>query len=243
MSSAPIPVIVTRAAPGAQETAARVAALGATPILSSVLQMVPIDDAVLPAAESLSGLIFTSANGVRAYAARTQTRALTVWCVGPATAAAARQAGFTHVEESAGNAVDLANFISSRTPPAAAPLLHVANAAAKGDLKRALEQQGYAVTFAALYRMQPAETLSPAGLEAIAAEQPAIVMIHSAKGAERFAELCAPLTLHRLETVAISAAASAPLSRLNLPPARIADAPNEDALIETLQQTIATLSA
>lgn len=243
MSAAPVPVIVTRAAPGAQETVARVAALGAKPILSPVLQMVPIDDAPLPAPESLSGLIFTSANGVRAYAARTETRALTAWCVGPATAAAARQAGFTQVEESAGNAVDLADFISSRAPSAGVPLLHVANAATKGDLKRALEQQGYAVTFAALYRMQPAETLSPACVEAIRAERPAIVLIHSAKGAERFAELCASLTVHGLENVAISAAASAPLSGLNLPRARIAEAPNEDALIETLQQTIATLSA
>ena len=55
-------------------------------------------------------LLFTSANGVRALAALTPRRDLPALCVGPATAAAARQAGFVNCFEAAGDARALADL-------------------------------------------------------------------------------------------------------------------------------------
>lgn len=238
-----IPVIITRAEPGASETAARVEALGAEPVLAPVLRLQSDPDVPLPDLKTLSGLVFTSANGVRVFAERETDRTLTAWCVGPATATAAREADFTDVRESAGNAVDLAEFIGANSYPSEQPLLHVANAAAKGDLKAELERLGFAVQFAPLYHMQSADALPEAALQLIAQDAPAIVLIHSAKGAERCAALCKELSTHQVTAVAISAPASAPLASLRLAGLRIADAPNEDSLLSALEAVIATLSA
>ena len=243
MASGRIPVIITRAEPGASETAARVRRLGADPVLASVLRLQPDQDVPLPDRTTLSGLVFTSANGVRVFAARETDRRLTAWCVGPATAAAAREAQFNDVRESAGNAVDLAEYIAANAQPSDRPLLHVANAAAKGDLKAELERLGFAVRFAPLYHMKPAETLPQAAIRAIASEAPAIVLIHSAKGAERFAALSAGLRMSKLSAIAISESAAAPLDTLGLRTILWVDAPNEDSLLTALEAVIATLSA
>lgn len=238
-----VPVIITRAEPGASETAARVRALGAEPILASVLSLQSDPNVPLPALKTLSGLVFTSANGVRVFAERETDRTLTAWCVGPATATAAREAGFSHVRESAGNAVDLAEFIAANATSSERPLLHVANAAAKGDLKAELERLGFAVQFAPLYLMQPADTLPEAAIKAITQDAPAIVLIHSAKGAERFAALSADLPIRTLSAIAISEPAAAPLANLALQTIFWVDAPNEDSLLNALEAAIATLSA
>lgn len=243
MAASRIPVIITRAEPGTSETAARIEALGAEPILASVLSLQPDPDAPLADLKSVTGLVFTSANGVRVYAEREGDRTLTAWCVGPATATAAREAGFSDVRESAGNAIDLAEFIAANAKPSSHPLLHVANAAAKGDLKAELERLGFAVQFTPLYRMQPAAALPDAAIQALTQEAPAIVLIHSAKGAERFAALCENLSRDQLTAVAISDPASAPLAPLKLAGLHIADAPNEDSLLSALDAAIATLSA
>ena len=129
-----LPVIITRAEPGAGQTAQRVAALGLVPLVSPALSLQAEREVSLPAPETVAGLVFTSANGVRFYSEREPRRDLTAWCVGPSTAQAAREAGFTDVRESAGNARDLAAFIAASATPQDAPLLHVANAAASGVL-------------------------------------------------------------------------------------------------------------
>ncbi|MEM9055486.1 MAG: uroporphyrinogen-III synthase [Pseudomonadota bacterium] len=193
-----IPVIVTRAEPGASETAARLAAMGLQPVRAPVLTLKPNADTPILHAEALSGLVFTSANGVRCYAARAVDRDLPAWCVGPATARAAREAGFDQVFESAGNASDLAAFIATHTKPDRKPLLHVANTAAKGDLKRRLEQASFKVTFCPLYKMVAASELPAAVQALLGSEAPAIVLIHSAKGAEAFASLVQTLPTGQL---------------------------------------------
>ncbi|MEL6860846.1 MAG: uroporphyrinogen-III synthase [Pseudomonadota bacterium] len=243
MSAPSLPIIVTRAEPGASETAARLHAMGAQVLVSPVLSVQTDPSVELPDLSTVSGLVFTSANGVRALAERNADRTPTAWCVGPATAAAAREAGFAQVFESAGNAVDLANYITAHTAPNPKPLLHVANAAAKGDLKATLEGLGFTVTFAPLYAMQPATALAPDALSALQSERACIVLIHSAKGAERFAKLAQTVSVQNTIAVAISEAALAPLAALPLSAQFTATAPNEDGLFTALTVAIATLSA
>ena len=243
MSAAPLPVIVTRAEPGASETAARLEAMGVQALVSPVLSVQTDPSVALPDLSNVSGLVFTSANGVRALVERSAERTLAAWCVGPATAKAAREAGFGQVFESAGNAVDLANYIAAHTTPEPKPLLHVANAAAKGDLKATLEELGFKVTFAPLYAMQPASALAPGAASALEAEHGCIVLIHSAKGAERFATLTRDVSLQNTVAVAISDAALAPLATLPLTARYSATSPNEDGLFTALDAAIATLSA
>ena len=243
MSHLDIPVIITRAEPGALETANRLERMGLSAIVSPVLIMQTRAQVALPVAETLAGLVFTSANGVRAYSARREDRTLPAWCVGPATATAAREADFENVHESAGNAVDLAEFIARNSSPGPRPLLHVANGAAKGDLKRALTGHGFETVFTPLYDMFPAEQFSDPADGALSAHKPSVVLIHSAKGAQRFAELCPSGACEHIAVAAISEFAAWPLKDLDFNRIQIASSPNEDGLFEALEAVLATLSA
>lgn len=243
MSVSKYPIIVTRAEPGASETLRRLDQLGHTALRAPALTLHERTDIALPETSAISGLVFTSANGVRAYAAQRDDRHIAAWCVGPATAEAARQDGFSTVHESSGNAVDLARFIASRSAPTDVPLLHVANAAAAGNLKRDLQSLGFSVQFAPLYEMRPAKQLPTEVLELIAHRKSAIILIHSAKGAEAFASMIEGRGLQIAALIAISDPASSPLANLAIDCTFIADAPNEDGLLQALERALATLSA
>ncbi|MEL6413559.1 MAG: uroporphyrinogen-III synthase [Pseudomonadota bacterium] len=243
MSLAGIPIIVTRAEPGATETVERLNAHGLSAVLAPMLSLVELPETQMPDPSALSGLVFTSANGVRTYAARRSDRHLPAWCVGPATSQAARDEGFKTVHESAGNAVDLAHFIAARTPPPENPLLHVANAAAAGSLKETLGSLGYRSIFAPLYEMRPADALPSEVASLLNQNASVITLLHSEKGASAFAALAKTYALTNCIGVAISERASGPLERLNLRAIYTAEAPNEDGLFAALEIALATLSA
>lgn len=218
-------VIVTRTLPGARDTADHLARLGFKPILSPMLSIV--ETGLDPAALSgIRHIVFTSANGVRPLGAA----GLTVWCVGPSTAEAARKAGFDRVIEGDGNADDLARLILSARPEG--PLLHIANEAAAGELVAALKAGGLDARFAAPYRTDPATSLAPEAAAALASGTPLIVLLHSAKAAAAFAAL--HQNLNHAAIVAISAAALAPLKERAGLGTWIAERPNEDSLMDAL---------
>lgn len=243
MTLAEIPIIVTRAEPGASETVERLKARGLTAISAPMLSLVELPDIQIPEPSDISGVMFTSANGVRTYATRRTDRHLHAWCVGPATAKAARDEGFETVHESAGNAVDLANFIATRTSPSKHPLLHVANSAATGTLRETLEARGHCTVFAPLYEMRPAQTLSEQVAKLLNKNARTIILLHSEKGASAFAALTETLAVSNSIGVAISDRASTPLERSNLSAIYIAEGPNEDGLFAALEIALATLSA
>ena len=165
------------------------------------------------------------------------------WCVGPSNAQAASDEGFETVHESAGNAVDLANFIAERSAPSDAPLLHVANAAATGVLRETLSVKGYQTVFAPIYEMQPAQSLPTSVGHLMDQNSTCIVLVHSEKGATAFAAQTGSRALTSCIGVAISERASQPLERSKLSAIYTAESPNEDGLFAALEIALATLSA
>ncbi len=118
------------------------------------------------------GLLFTSANGVRALAGLMASRlfaALPAFAVGEATAAAARAAGFRTVHSADGDVFALARLVAGRCDPASGPLLHVAASERAGDLAGELGRGGFVVNRQVLYHARPAERLSDATAGALAA--------------------------------------------------------------------------
>ena len=83
--------------------------------------------------DGVQGLVFTSVHGVAAFAARQLATALPAWCVGAATAAAARAAGFAAVSAD-GDAAALARLVAEVWRPGAGDVLHLRGAHAAGDL-------------------------------------------------------------------------------------------------------------
>ncbi len=239
MSDVPnVPIIVTRAEPGASETAARLEAAGHAVIKAPMLRIEAI--APVPALPDASDLVFTSANGVTAFADSFSERAFAAWCVGPATSAAARKAGFESVHESAGGVDELAALILAAPMAPTQRFLHVANEAAAGALVQQLRAGGRAAEFAALYRTVAVPDLPPAVHAALQAET-AIVLFHSAKGASAFLAAVGATPLQKVIAVSISKAAAAPLTGCGLRAALVAAAPHEAALMTALDTALLTL--
>lgn len=234
------PVIITRAAPGNHETAARLAAAHIPYIEAPMLTLRPTG-ADLPALGGVQGVLFTSANGVRAFCDVSARRDLTAWCVGPATLTAAQLAGFDACEHGDGNADDLAALIIAKADRQAGRLVHVANAAAAGQLAARLRGAGFGVDFAPLYEAVPAEVLPEAAGAALLQAAPCVILVHSAKGAAAFAGLVDELDLARHIGVAVSDAAAVPLASSGLAHMACAARPNETALLEVLFRTYSTL--
>ena len=237
--AAAVPVIVTRAEPGASETAARLTELGLRPVLSPCIELAARNEA-LPELSDIGGLVFTSANGVRFFAAANPARDLPAWCIGPATASEALREGFSPVHQSSGDAHDLAHYIAHHwhagTPKR---LLHVANAAAKGALKAELEKEGFEVDFRPLYEARPASALSPEAAAVLASGEPAVCLIHSRKGAEAFLGVAKSLDLSKTRCVAISDQAATPLQAVKTGGVFAASHPDENHLLELLQKVLA----
>lgn len=234
------PIIVTRAQPGADETAGRLQSEGFTPLLSPALVIKAVSP--IPAQqEPARHLIFTSANGVRYFANTSQERDAQAWCVGDATAAEAHASGFTHIHNAKGNADDLAALILKRTPLKTDTWSHVANTAAAGKLVAILKAAGLNISFQPLYETAPAPHLSVPAHTALSTTSAKIVLIHSAKGAAAFLHLARDLNLSSATIAAISPNAAAPF--LGVPTGVIIRAarPNEDALMQAVHIAAQTL--
>ncbi|MGE0046019.1 MAG: uroporphyrinogen-III synthase [Hyphomonadaceae bacterium] len=235
-------VLVTRAEPQAALTAERIRAQGGEAIVAPVLRVEPV-----PADLNLAGaqaLLFTSTNGVRAFAQVSPERALPALCVGDATQFAAQEAGFTQTQSANGDGEALAKLVIEALDPNAGALIHIAGEAIAFDLAQALAAHGFKAERRILYRTIAADALpnaiaarlgdSPPGFDAI--------LFHSPRGAAVFCALLdshAPQAFSALTAVCLSqdvaaAAAASPWKRV-----RVADAPREDALLETLMSLAA----
>jgi len=236
----PGPVIITRAEPGAGQTAERLRAKGLPVIVSPMLALARTE-AVCPDLADVAGLIFTSANGVRYFAMESDRRDLAAWCVGPATAEAAETEGFGTVKNANGDGQALTEAIITGTQPAAGPLVHVANAAAKGDVAKGLRAAGFEIVFSPLYEACPVATLSPLVNAALSDALSCLILIHSAKGASAFAAAIGGRDVGQHIAVGVSAQAVAPLRGRGLARIEVASAPNEAALLDAAFIAYSTL--
>jgi uroporphyrinogen-III synthase len=224
---------ITRAEPGAHATAARLTALGHTPLIGPLLTLGPV-----PAVIDLAGaqaIAFTSANGLRAFAARSLERSLPAYCVGAATAAAARKAGFVDVHDADGDGEALRALISSRLDPMAGDIVHAAGAVRAFDLEKALAQHGLKVRTIVLYAASAVTALPEIGAQALAERPSALagILFHSPLAAAAFAALI-PESLMRclgsIDALTLSAAIAAPIAHLPWRHVAVAESPSEAAL-------------
>ncbi|MDZ4362247.1 uroporphyrinogen-III synthase [Brevundimonas sp.] len=218
-------VWITRAQPGADRTAERVRAMGAVALVRPLLTIQRLAPAVDLA--DVAGLVFTSLNGVAAFAQLSTDRTLPVWAVGAATAQAARAAGFTLVVSADGDLSDLARLIRAQAL-AGQPLLHPRALEPSGDLA-ALVADHAPVRGLAVYAAVPTPEPVPEAFD--------VVLIHSPRAAQVLAARAGSGWGCRL-AVAISPAAARPLKGLDLAGVHVADTPDEPALIAALGKAI-----
>src|SRR5258706_11340728 len=157
--------LVTRPRDDAEAFAKALHARGHVAIVAPIMEVHVIAGEPI-ALEGVQAVLATSANGVRALAARTKRRDVSLYAVGPQTAEAARDAGFPIVISAEGDSAALVETVARGADPAKGPLFHAAGAETAGRLRQSLQARGFSVETAVLFQAVPLAKLSPQAGEA-----------------------------------------------------------------------------
>jgi uroporphyrinogen-III synthase len=176
-------VLITRPEPGASETAARVTAMGLTPIIAPLLDIRPIA-VQLPPADTIAAILLTSGNAAGALPRR--YHCIPTLTVGAASAARASQAGFTDVVSADGDATTLAALVRARIDPRQGTMLLAAGRGQSLALAAALRTSGYRVARRVVYSARPVPRLPAAALKALTNGEALAVLVFSAETARCF---------------------------------------------------------
>jgi uroporphyrinogen-III synthase len=232
MARAPV-VLVTRPEADAARTIRAVEAQGLTALAWPLTRIVPIGGPVA-VPDDAGAILFTSSNGVRAFAGASSRRDLPVLCVGDRTAAEARAAGFADVRSAGGDARDLARLAADA---GIGRMLLVRGRDAARDLAADLRSGDVAVDEAILYAAEEVDDLPPAVADLLGAGEPAILTVWSPRnGAILARRLAANPSWHcaRLGAVAISERAAAALDGTGCATISTAERPDGPAMIAAI---------
>ena len=228
-------VLITRPRADAEKLAAILRAQGVESVVAPLLTIRALPSATVDL-EGVQALLFTSANGVRAFARRSGARGLPVFAVGDATAQAAREAGFERVESASGAVDDLAALVRGRLDPAQGALVHAAGADVAGDLAGTLAGAGFAVRRITLYRAVRARRLPVAAARALAEGTLDAVLFFSPRSAATFVSLAAQAgvepALARLDALCLSEAVAEVARRVAWRAVTVAAHPDQPALLQ-----------
>ena len=239
-------VLVTRPQEDARPLADQLTARGAEPVLVPLLTIARIEDAEVDL-DRVQALLFTSANGLRAFAGSSEVRSLPVYAVGDATARAAGDAGFAAVASAGGDVDDLARLVAERLDPSTGALFHAAGRDVAGDLAGLLSARGFDVRRAVLYRAVSAATL-PANLaDDLRRGRLDGVLLFSPRSASSFVSLVSAAglisTLTHVTLYALSQAVAEAAGQASWAGIRVALRPEQGALLELVGQDVAAMEA
>ncbi|MBA4791414.1 MAG: uroporphyrinogen-III synthase, partial [Rhizobiales bacterium] len=227
-------LLLTRPEPGAARTAARLRGMGHEVLADPMLRIEPVAAPLPPG--PFDALAFTSANGVRAFAAAPPD--IPVYAVGTRTAEAARARGMARVVACAGDAPALAAALSAALPRGAR-ILHPAGEDRAADLAALVAPAGLEIVTLVVYGARPADALSDETRAALAAGALDGALHFSPRTAGALlrcvsaAGLMEPFT--RLRHFCLSGAVAAALGPAGNA-ARTAPVPDEDALLALLDR-------
>lgn len=229
-------VLITRPEPGATQTARRLAALGFEPVVAPVMTIVPAETPVrLPG--QFAATVLTSRNAVPACPAACLDRP--AFTVGSATAARAREAGFTRVIDADADAAALPGVIAATLGRERQRLFLPTGLGQGTDLAKALRDQGFRVLRRVAYRAAPVAALPEAALRHLQNRNIQIALFFSGETARAFVRLilAAGLTETVADIEAVSISERSAMALRGLPWRRISVAarPNQDAMLVLLK--------
>ena len=179
--------------------------------------------------DGFASVIFTSRNGVRAFAARTSRRDWPCYCVGDATAAAATREGFRAVSAN-GAADDLAELLKRDQPRT--PCLYVRGDHVASDLFKVLISAGIETAEAVLYR-QIAQELTASARAVLKRENPVILPLFSPRSSRLFFEQDTGAAQLLVAAISEQTAQAVPADRVYT--LRVAQAPTAPAMLDAMQ--------
>jgi uroporphyrinogen-III synthase len=227
--------LVTRPQPDADDTAARLSALGIEATAVPLLERHALATS-LPESAGFSALALTSTNALRVLEETGRLApylGLKVFAVGERTAAAARAAGFETAVAAGGTLAQLVEVIAGAG--LAGPVFYPAARHTSGDLARALAPAGVMVVTVRVYDMQPATTLPGTVREGLAEGRYAGALLYSRRTAETFVRLVGPLVevtaRPALAMLCLSEQVATPLIAAHFVRVGLADHPSEEAMM------------
>jgi len=240
-------VLITRPREDAAPFAAELAARGLTPVIEPLIAVRFDPAAALDLDGGVQAVLFTSANGVRAFAARTPRRDLAALAVGDATAQEASTVGFATVESADGDVAGLARLVRERLSPEAGPLVHAAGSEVAGDLAGLLAGSGFTVRRAVLYAAAPVGALSREAAALLRSGEIGVASFFSPRTASTFVKVAAaefPADRDRAPVaLCLSSAVAAALAPLGWRDCLIAAAPTRRDLLAALDGFLARPSS
>ncbi len=219
-------ILITRPEPGATATATRLQAMGHHPIIAPCLTISHLSTTFPP---NPAAIIITSSQAIQSLP--THFAGTKIFCVGDATAARLRTAGFFSVESADGDATDLFRLIRSKNLPGTHLL--VTGRGHGLQLSAQLRAGGTKIIRRIVYKVKPARKLSAEAAAALAARKIQAALFYSAESARAFTQLKPPNTAH-IEALALSPAVAAALHGLPWIKIRVALAPTELDLLALL---------
>ncbi|GAB2179740.1 uroporphyrinogen-III synthase [Dongia sp. agr-C8] len=232
--------LITRPLEDAKPLAELLAGRGVECTVEPLLEIAPLAEAVIDL-DGVQALLFTSANGVRAFAAKSSRRDLKVLTVGDGSATTAREMGFSDVTAAGGDVEALAALVIAKLDPKAGPLFHGAASVLAGDLQGKLEAAGFSLRRAVLYEAKTATTLTHETRMNLALGGVDMVLLFSPRTARTFAELWrkadAP-SLGKTTALCLSAAVAREIADLGWQRIEIAASPEQPAMLALVEAEI-----
>lgn len=225
----PRTVLLTRPRAQAEAFGARLTPLGWTPIIAP-LQAISFAESPPPLLDEARALLFTSQNGVAAFARLCPSRDLPALCVGPNTAKAARDAGFVALE-GPGQAQGLAPWAAQHSR---GPVLHCRGAHSTGDLVSDFAAEGVLLHSHTLYT-QTALPLEAHARDALNSGRVGVLMVFSPRSAQLLGQATAGIATALPLTLCLSQAVANALNFQAAPEILIAEQPNGDSMLVALQ--------
>ncbi len=159
-------LLVTRPQPEAGSFAQELQALGQEPVLAPLLAIEAGEGLPASLFGEIDAIALTSARALACLAPPLEAFTVPLFAVGPASAAAAREAGFAQVEQAGGDARSLARLLRRRLP-AGVRLLHPSGADQARDLGALLSGSRLRLDRRIVYRAETAKELPAAAAVAL----------------------------------------------------------------------------
>jgi uroporphyrinogen-III synthase len=241
-------ILVTRAHPDDEATAAALRARGFDVLLAPMLRFEPVafhDDADA----RYGAVVVTSANalrGIESHLKGHRLLELPLFAVGEHTADAARDAGFTCVISANGDGTSLRDCVlasvKAKRLRKASTLLYLAGADLARDLAGELGEHGFRVVTQMTYRMAAVASLPPEVCNAFAANGIEAVLHYSRRSARAFldAARAAGVEISALAVTqcCISDSVAAVLREAGASQLVVAATPDENALLGALDRAL-----
>jgi|GEM_PF-1388748 uroporphyrinogen-III synthase len=234
-------ILITRPADVSREFADKIKSNGLEAVIAPMLRTKALENVIFMERMAEDGFIFTSPRAVKYFADIGDhiNKKLPVYCVGPKTEHAARNAGFEDINTSSGGGQELASLLVKRYTEGA-KLLHPCGEFVEDGFYKTLSKHDIEVAPLVVYTMEPIDKMTEDTLCEIRTDDILAAVFFSTRTAENFNHL---VKLHGLEdhlqqmqAVCISKNVATALNQDNWQDVIVSDRMNEAALLKSLNR-------